>query len=93
LPVDIRIPFEPFADRLIQETRLKWTAPDMTYARMSLHGAIRRMVIDILADFEVVEPEYQDKPLGSGTIQELVAFQITPFGKGLLESLGAYDVE
>jgi len=87
LPVGKRIPFEPFADRLIQETGLKWTAPDMTHAQMSLHGAIRRMVIGILADFQVVEPEYQDKPLGSGTISELVAFQINPFGRGLLESL------
>lgn len=89
LPANTRIPFEPFADRLIQETGLKWTAPDMTYARMLLHSAIARMVIGILADFEVVETEHQDKPLGSGTIQELVAFQITPFGKGLLESLKA----
>ncbi len=54
---------------------------------MLLHSAIRRMVIGILADFEVVEPEYQDKPLGSSTVQELVAFQITSFGKRLLESL------
>ncbi len=89
LPANTRIPFEPFADRLIRETRLKWTAPDMTYARMSLHGAIRRMVIGILGDFEMLKPEYQDKPLGSGTIRELVAFQITSFGKGLLESLEA----
>jgi hypothetical protein len=54
---------------------------------MSLHGAIRNMVIRILADFEVVEREYQEKPLGRGTNRELVAFQITPFGKRLLESL------
>jgi hypothetical protein len=89
LPADKRIPFEPFADKLIQEAQLKWTAPDMTHAQMLLHGAIQRMVIGILADFEVVEPDYQDKPLGRGTFQELVAFQITPFGKGLLESLKA----
>jgi hypothetical protein len=88
LSVDTRIPFESFADRLIGETGLKWTAPDTTHARMLLHGAIRRMVIEMLASFEVVDPEYQDKPLGSGTIQELVAFQVTPFGRGLLESLG-----
>jgi hypothetical protein len=37
----------------------------------------------------VVEPEYEDKPLGRGTVQELAAFQITSFGKGLLESLEA----
>lgn len=89
LPVNKRIPFESFADRLIRETGLKWTAPDMTHAQMSLRSAVRRMVIGILADFEVVEPEYQDKPLGKSTFQELVAFQITSFGKELLESLEA----
>ena len=88
-PASKRIPFEPFADKLIRETGLKWTAPDMTHAQMSLRSAIRRMVIGILADFEVVEPEYQDKPLGRSTVQEVVAFQITSFGKGLLESLEA----
>ncbi len=87
LPAETRIPFEPFADRLIQETGLKWTAPNMTSARMLLHGSIQRMVIGILAAFEVVESEYQDKPLGRGTTRELVAFQITSLGKGLLESL------
>jgi len=93
LTVDTRIPFESFADRLIQETRLQWTAPDTTYARMLLHGAVQRMVIDVLAHFETLEREYQDKPLGRGTTQELVAFRITRFGKGLLESLATYDVE
>ncbi|MFQ6100303.1 MAG: hypothetical protein ACE5OS_03580 [Anaerolineae bacterium] len=89
LPANTRIPFEPFADRLIQETGLTWTAPDTTYARMLLQGAIRRMVIGILADFAVVEPEFQDKPLGQGTTRELVAFQVTSFGRGLLRSLEA----
>lgn len=89
LPVDARTPFEPFADGLISETGLKWTAPDMAFARISLHGAIRRIVIGVLADFGVLEREYRDKSLGRGTIQELVAFRITSFGKGLLESLAA----
>jgi hypothetical protein len=87
LPAETRIPFEPFADKLIQETGLKWTAPDTSGAQMLLHGAIERMVIGILDDFGVVEREYRDKPLGKGTIKELVAFQITSFGRGLLESL------
>jgi hypothetical protein len=60
---------------------------------VSLHGAVRRMVIGILAGFGAVESEYQDKPLGRGTTRELVAFRVTPFGQGLLESLGARDVE
>jgi len=91
LPVDKRVLFEPFADELIQETGLKWTAPDMSSAKMLLQGAIRRMVVKILADFEVVEPEYQARPLGKGTVRELVAFRITPFGRGLLESVEPID--
>lgn len=87
LPANTRIPFESFADELIQETRLTWTAPNMTYARMSLHGAVRRMVIGILVNFGVVELEHRSKPLGKGTTRELAAFQITSFGKGLLEAL------
>jgi len=91
LPVDERVPFEPFADKLIQETGLKWTAEDMSSATTALRGAIRRMVVEILADFGVVEPEYQTRPLGKGTIQELVAFRIIPFGRGLLESVEPID--
>jgi len=88
LPTDTPVPFEPFADRLIQETRLKWTAPDMTHARMLLHGAVERMVVCVMADFGLVEPEYQNKPLGEGTMRGLVAFRVTPFGRALLESFG-----
>jgi hypothetical protein len=50
-------------------------------------------VIGILAGFGAVESEYEEKPLGRGTTQELVAFRVTPFGQGLLEALGARDVE
>ena len=87
LPVGTPVPFESFADRLIQETGLTWTAPDMTGVRILLHGAIRRMVIDVLISFESVEREVEDRPLGAGTISELATFQITPFGRGLLESV------
>lgn len=87
LPINTAVTFEPFADKLIQETGLKWSAPDLSSAQSSLRWSIRRMVISILVDFGVVEPEHQDKPLGKGTTKELVAFQITSFGKGLLEAL------
>jgi hypothetical protein len=93
LPVDERIPFEPFADKLIQATGLTWTAPDMTDARMLLHGAVARMVIAVLANFGVLEREYQDTPLGKGTTRELVAFRVTPFGGDLLETLAAHGAE
>jgi hypothetical protein len=93
LPVDTRIPFEPFADELIQETGLACTVPDVAYARMVLHTAVSRMIVGILADFGALEREYQDEPLGKGTTRDLVAFRVTPFGRDLLETLAAHSVE
>lgn len=88
VPANKRIPYEPFADELIEETGMTWTSPDPTFHRSSLHAAIHRIVISVLADFRVLEPEYEVKPLAKGTTRELVAFQITSFGHGLLECLG-----
>jgi hypothetical protein len=85
LPVKKRIAFAGFADELISRTGLTWSVPDI--ARMALHGAIRRMVIGILADFGAVTLNYRKKPLGRGTIRELVAFRITMFGDFLLKAL------
>ena len=87
LPVATPVLFVPFADKLIQETGLRWRASNMTGSQRSLHLAVERMIIDTLVSFESVEAEYQDRPVGAGTIRELAAFQITPFGRGLLKSV------
>lgn len=87
LPVNRRIVFEQFADHLIAATGMRWTVPNEEIAHMALHGAVRRMVMSVLNDFEAVTLEYQDKPLGTGTIRDLIAFRMTPFGKQLLEAL------
>ena len=59
----------------------------MRAGRTSLHGAVQRMILGILKSFGAVTLKFKDKPLGKGTISELGAFQITPFGKQLLEAL------
>jgi tetratricopeptide (TPR) repeat protein len=87
LPIQTRIPFEEFADGLIRQTRLTWAAKDDSYATMSLRGGVERMVIRILAAFGAVEFEYRAEPLGKGTIPRLVAFEITQFGKALLDAV------
>jgi len=87
LPLGTRISFEEFADALIEESGLTWTAPDSDYATMSLRGSIERMVIHILAGFDAVEREYREEPLGRGTISKLDAFEVTPFGKALLDAV------
>jgi len=87
LPAEQSIPFEDFADRLIQSTGLTWSAPDMTYARDSLHWAIRRMIISILDGFGAVEREEKEQKIGKISINKLHAFTITKLGKGLLKAI------
>jgi len=87
LPVGEPIPFEAFADQVIETTGLRWTSPDPSFHRMLLRGTVERMVVSILRYFGAVEEYYRDKPLGKGTIKELAKFRITPFGRALLDSL------
>jgi hypothetical protein len=86
-PVERRVSFEEFADRLIKKTGLRWGAPDPDVATMLLRSSIEQMVIAILARFGAVEREYRQEPLGKGTIRKLAAFKITPFGKALLDAV------
>jgi hypothetical protein len=81
-----QVPFTEFADGLIEATGLTWTAPDMSYARISLHGAVERMVIGILKSFGAVKCTYRDSPVLDG-FKDLDAFEVTPLGAALLDSL------
>lgn len=87
LPIGTSISFEEFADGLIKKTGLAWTASDSSAATMFLRGSIARMVIYVLAAFGAVECKYQEEPLGKGTTSRLVAFEITSFGKALLDAV------
>ena len=89
LPLGTWNSFDKFADHVIGATGLTWTAQESSFATMLLRGSIRRMVVDILASFDALNRRYRKKPLGRGTISELEAFKITPFGKALLEALAA----
>lgn len=87
LPTETSISFEEFAEGLIGKTGLTWTAPDSRAATMLLRGSIARMVIYVLAAFGAVQCEYREEPLGKGTTSRLVAFEMMPFGKALLDAV------
>jgi hypothetical protein len=89
LPVEQRIAFGKFADRLISDAGLTWTAQSSIYAQMLLESAVERMILSVLQYFAAVTMEYRNKPLGKGTIKELAAFRITPLGEQLLAALAA----
>jgi len=87
LPVGASVPFNKFADELIDSTGLTWTAPDSHFATSALRGSIQRMVIDPLAGFGVLKCQYREEPLGRMTRSRLIAFKITPWGMVLLEAM------
>ena len=86
LPVGMKLFFEDFANELIEETGLTWTAKDNSAAPMLLRGSIARMVIHIISNFGLVEREYKEEQLGKETTPMLDTFEITPFGRALLEA-------
>lgn len=87
-PAGEPVPFTPFADRLIEQAGLVWSSQDQTYAHRTLRSSINRMVIAQLSDFGVLSPEYQTSSGQAGIVlKEPAAFQITRFGRNLLESL------
>ena len=87
LPVDQPVSFDRFASGLMKTTGYRWSKSDLAQAEYLMHSGIRRIVIDILADFECVQTTCREEPLGAGTIQQLDAFTVTPFGRGLLQAV------
>jgi hypothetical protein len=84
--VGTEVSFDDFADALIEKTGLTWTAPDMSYARQTLHSGIKQMVIDILDRFGSVRCSFRDNPI-LPSLKDLDRFEITPLGAALLDSL------
>lgn len=89
LPTGTYVSFDKFADGLIGNTGLTWTAQDSSFATMALRGSIERMVIDVLVSFSALKCRYRKETLGKGTISRLVAFKITPWGIALLNTVAA----
>jgi hypothetical protein len=87
LPMNAPASYEPFADRLIEAAGLVWPIENQERAQSILRAVVERMVVDPLVDFGILAPEYEPHKTLGGEFQELSAFQVTPFGKGLLEAI------
>jgi hypothetical protein len=79
--------FEQFADRMIEDSRMVWAIQDQDSARRILRSIIERTVINPLVDFGILTTEYEPYKTLGVEFRELSTFQITPFGKGLLEAI------
>ena len=84
-----RISFERFADRMIEGSRMVWAIQDQDNARRILRSIIERTVIDPIVNFGILQTVYEPHKTLGADIPQLSTFQITPFGKGLLEAIHA----
>jgi hypothetical protein len=87
VPLKTDVPFDQFADALIAETGLTWTARDTSVARQSLRASIQHMVVYPLERFGAVACTRRKEPLGKGTVSRLDSFRITRLGGGLLTAV------
>jgi hypothetical protein len=61
--------------------------PNIVHARRILRSIIERTVINPLVDFEILQTGYEPHKTLGADFPQLSTFQITPFGKGLLEAI------
>ena len=87
LPVGVAIPFEAFADELVAAIGLPWQAEHDDWAVQGLRHAIESMVIKVLEEFEAAALHYTTVIRWNRPWQELEAFEVTPFGHQLLQSV------
>jgi hypothetical protein len=72
---------------MIEDDRLALPIQNQDDGRLILHGLIERIVVNPLADFGILQADYKPHKILGVKFRELSAFQITPFGKGLLETV------
>ncbi len=88
LPLQSAMPFDSFADRLIESSGMIWPIEDQSSARRILRGIIERMAVAPQIDFGVLLPEYEPHKILGPRYEELSSIQLTPFGRRLLEGMG-----
>jgi hypothetical protein len=87
LPVSESIAFKEFADQLIEDTGWVYPIEDQKYAQLRLRNMVEDTVIDPLAHLGVLRPEYVPYEDLGPKFRRLSAFELTPLGEALLETL------
>jgi hypothetical protein len=87
LSVGKPITFKRFADQMIKKSGMQWDSPNKDNARRTLHSIIERTLVGPLVDFGVLQKEYVPHEILGEEFQQLSSFQITSFGRGLLEAI------
>ncbi len=87
-PANEPVPFEPFADQIIQMVRWVWPEREGDHTRKIIWAAIEHIVIGPLEDFGILTTRREKDSSLMIDIQKLVSFSITNFGQALLKTIG-----
>jgi len=78
-------PFEAFADRVIAQSGLTWPSKDQTNTHLIMQAVVKRLVVDIMEDFGILECEYLTESQNGYEHKELTHIRMTTNGKKLLD--------
>jgi hypothetical protein len=87
LPVLARIEFETFADGVIEATGLMYAIEDQDWARQALRSLMQDLTVNPLSHLGVLNAERGPHELLGERYQRLVAIQVSPLGRALLEGI------
>ena len=85
------LPFDAFADQVIQAARLSWPHGDGSHERSILHGLIELTVAEPLSNFGILELEHGPRRASGLDFRDLQALSLTALGKSLLGSMTEQD--
>lgn len=88
LPVNEPVPFEPFADQIIQKMGWVWREQEGDHVRRNILALIERTVVKPLKDFGILTTHREKHASLYMEIQRLVSFSVTDFGQTLLKEIG-----
>jgi hypothetical protein len=92
-PPNYTIPFELFADHLIEAAGWRWPIENREHAQFILHSSIDHMVVQPLVEFGAASINTGKVLLDNIEVPGLVSFQLTPFGVGLLKTVFPLPIE
>jgi len=87
LPLGEFTPFESFADHLIAQSELTWPSKNQTNVQAIIRSVIKRVVVDMMYLFGVLECEYVTENSTGSQYPKLGNIRLTPIGKGMLDLL------
>jgi len=82
-----KVEFEPFVNLLIEKVGWTWSTNEPDHIRKVVYWGIEETVINPLANFGVLLPQYEKEPGFLLPHDKLSTFYVTEFGRDLLEFL------